>query len=266
MDKELLEKLAYFLQYYRDVYGDEFVVDARHIEKLEQQLPPLFTAPSHSPVKPTTGKESMPVKPKPRTQTVFDPESKPHTPLWDFMRSIRNCQKCALGKSRKHFVFGDGNEHADIMFIGEAPGADEDRTGIPFVGRAGKLLDKLLAHIQLKRSDVFIANILKCRPPNNRDPLPGEVQQCIPYLYTQIEMIQPKIIVALGRVAAQNLLGTNSSLKQMRGRLWQYRGVDMIVTYHPAAILRNGGLLNPTLEDFKFLAERYREKLKRNVS
>ncbi len=257
MNREILEKLEYFLQYYRDVYGEDFFVDSRKIARLEAEFPRL------QPTTPSQPQRKVPMKQPPKTRTEFNPDEKPHTPLWDFMRSINTCTKCALSKSRTKFVFGDGNEHADIMFIGEAPGADEDRTGIPFVGRAGKLLDKLLAHIHLKREDVFIANILKCRPPNNRDPLPGEVQQCIPYLYTQIEMIQPKIIVALGRVAAQNLLETNASLKQMRGRLWQYRGVDMIVTYHPAAILRNGGLLNPTLEDFKFLAELYHEKIRR---
>lgn len=253
-----MKKLRDYLAYYRDVYGETFIADSRRVAEKSRELPPLTVAPP----------KPFPVKQK-RTMSTKSPEfsidEKPHTPLWDFMREIQNCQKCELGRSRTKFVFGDGNEHADIMFIGEAPGAEEDRTGIPFVGRAGKLLNKLLAHIHLKREDVFIANILKCRPPNNRDPQPAEVEACIPYLYRQIEMIQPKVIVALGRVAAQNLLETASSLKQMRGRLWQYRGVDMVVTYHPAAILRNGGLLNAALEDFKFISERYREKQKRQT-
>lgn len=251
MDSDDLKKIALFLEQYKDIYGKHFFVDADRVRQLSNELPDVrvISAPGAAP--------------QPKPQKPSSPEEKPDTPLWNFMREIRNCTRCALGKTRTKFVFGDGNEHADIMFIGEAPGADEDRTGIPFVGRAGKLLNKLLDRIQLKREDVFIANILKCRPPNNRDPLPSEVQECIPYLYKQIDLIQPEIIVALGRVAAQNLLNTTASLKQMRGRLWQYRGVDMIVTYHPAAILRNPGFLNAAYEDFDFIAATYREKLKR---
>jgi DNA polymerase len=192
-------------------------------------------------------------------------EQKSDSPLWKFRDEIKECVKCPLGYSRNKFVFGDGNPDADIMFIGEAPGSEEDRTGIPFVGRAGQLLNKLLSGIHIDREEVFIANILKCRPPNNRDPQPVEVQQCIPYLHKQIKMIQPKVIVALGRIAAQNLLETSSALKQMRERLWQYQNVTMIVTYHPAAILRNPGLLEAARQDFQFILKTYKDVKKHQI-
>ena len=249
-DKDI-EKVLNFLREYQDLYGNNLFVDRERIESIAGEFPDLPGEPNTKPSKPVA---------KVREKKMTKPAD---SPLWNFKRKIENCKNCALGNTRTKFVFGSGSEHADIMFIGEAPGAEEDRTGIPFVGRAGKLLDRLLAQIQLKRDDIFIANILKCRPPNNRDPLPDEVAQCIPYLHRQIELIQPKVIVALGRIAAQNLLRSTASLKQMRGRLWQYRGVDMIVTYHPAAILRNAGLLTVATEDFKFIRETYREILKR---
>jgi uracil-DNA glycosylase family 4 len=138
--------------------------------------------------------------------------------------AIHDCQKCPLGATRTHLVFGVGNPHAEIMFIGEAPGADEDRLGEPFVGRAGQLLNKILAAMKLKREDVYIANILKCRPPNNRDPQPDEAETCEPYLHKQIKLINPQIICCLGRIAAQRLLQTNMSLGQMRDRWFDYRG------------------------------------------
>ncbi|MBN2364550.1 MAG: uracil-DNA glycosylase [Calditrichaeota bacterium] len=184
-------------------------------------------------------------------------DEKPDTTLWNFMREIQECAKCPLHKSRTKFVFGDGNEHADLMFIGEAPGADEDRTGKPFVGRAGKLLNKMLSRININREDVFITNILKCRPPNNRDPEPEEVKECFPYLHKQIELIQPKLIVALGRVAAQNLLNNSASLKNMRRQKWEFKGITLIVTYHPAAILRNMGLTDEAQEDFDYINKTY---------
>jgi uracil-DNA glycosylase family 4 len=169
--------------------------------------------------------------------------------------TIRRCKRCPLGKTRTKFVFGVGNPDADIMFIGEAPGRDEDLQGIPFVGRAGKLLDKILAEVGLQRGDVYIANILKSRPPNNRDPLPEEVEQCMPYLHKQIQLIQPKVICSLGRIAAQNLLQTKMSLGAMRNRWFDFRGVKLMVTYHPAAILRTNTYMRGALEDFKRLVE-----------
>ena len=145
------------------------------------------------------------------------------------------------------------------MLIGEAPGAEEDAQGLPFVGAAGKLLDKILAAINFKREDVFIANILKCRPPNNRDPQPAEVEQCQPYLNQQIELIKPKIILLLGRIAAQTLFQTKDSLTSMREKDLQYLGIDVVVTYHPAALLRNPNWKRPAWDDIKKLRQRYDE-------
>ncbi|MCF7800403.1 MAG: uracil-DNA glycosylase [Candidatus Marinimicrobia bacterium] len=179
-----------------------------------------------------------------------------------FQHDIENCQKCPLGKSRTHFVFGVGNPNADLMLVGEAPGRDEDLQGIPFVGRAGQLLDKILVAINLSRDEVFIANVLKCRPPNNRDPLPEEVEQCEPYLRHQIALIKPKLIVALGRVAAKTLLRMEDTLKNMRQKAFTYEGVDLRVTYHPAALLRNSGFKPAAWEDFQQIRDLYQAKRK----
>jgi uracil-DNA glycosylase len=173
------------------------------------------------------------------------------TTLDELENAIKNCQRCALGKTRTKFVFGTGNPHADVMFVGEAPGRDEDLQGKPFVGRAGKLLDKMLVEVGLNREDVFIANVLKSRPPENRDPLPEEIEVCEPYLVMQIKLIKPKIICALGRISAQTLLKTKMTLGEMRGRWFNYHGVKFMVTYHPAAILRNMSNYELAMDDMK---------------
>ena len=153
---------------------------------------------------------------------------------------VADCTACPLQKGRHKTVFGVGDEQADWMFVGEGPGADEDMKGEPFVGQAGKLLDSMLAAIKLKRGEnVYIANVVKCRPPNNRNPEPGEVEQCEPFLHRQIELIKPKLLIALGKVAAVNLLKREASVTGMRGKVHDYRGIPMIVTYHPAYLLRS---------------------------
>jgi len=150
------------------------------------------------------------------------------------------CTACALHKSRTQTVLGVGDRNADWLLIGEAPGAEEDRLGEPFVGQAGRLLDNMLAAIGLARGEnVYIANVLKCRPPGNRNPEPEEVDRCTPFLLRQIALIQPKIIVAMGRFAAQTLLGSDATIASLRGRVHRYAGVPMVVTYHPAYLLRN---------------------------
>ena len=152
---------------------------------------------------------------------------------------VASCTDCPLHAKRNQAVFGVGDEHADWLFVGEGPGADEDAQGEPFVGQAGKLLDNTLAAVQLKRgTNVYIANILKCHPPGNRNPEPHEALQCEPYLHRQIELIRPKLIIALGKVAAANLLASDASVASMRGKVHQYRGIPLIVTYHPAYLLR----------------------------
>ncbi len=153
--------------------------------------------------------------------------------------AVSTCTKCSLHTTRTQTVFGVGHRNAQWMFIGEAPGADEDRQGEPFVGRAGQLLNAILFAIGLKREEVYIANVLKCRPPGNRDPQPQEVEQCEPYLIRQIELIKPRLIVALGRHAAHSLLKTEVPLAKLRGQRLSYHGTPLIVTYHPAYLLRN---------------------------
>jgi uracil-DNA glycosylase family 4 len=183
-----------------------------------------------------------------------------HSPaktLPNFYQQIKDCKKCHLHKTRTNFVFGVGNQNAEVMFIGEAPGREEDLQGEPFVGRAGQLLDKILAAINFTRDEVYIANILKCRPPENRDPLPDEIEMCEPYLLEQIRIIQPKIICALGRIAAQSLLKTKQALGQLRGKIHAYNGIRFLVTYHPAALLRYPQYKRATWDDVRLLRKEY---------
>ena len=159
---------------------------------------------------------------------------------WPELREcVASCTRCELAQSRTNTVFGVGNPEADWLIIGEAPGAEEDRRGEPFVGRAGQLLDQMLLAIGQSRDQVFIANILKCRPPNNRDPKPAEAEACREYLERQIALIQPKIILAVGKIAAQNLLGSDDPVGRMRGRPHDLDGIPLVVTYHPAYLLRS---------------------------
>jgi len=163
-----------------------------------------------------------------------------------------DCLRCKLHTlGRKKIVFGVGNPNADLMFVGEAPGADEDEQGIPFVGRAGQLLTKIIEAIDLKRDDVYIANVIKCRPPQNRNPDPDEVDTCEPFLFRQIDAIKPKVIVALGKFAAQTLLRTLDPISRLRGRVYEYRGAKLIPTFHPAYLLRNPSSKREVWEDMK---------------
>jgi DNA polymerase len=159
------------------------------------------------------------------------------------------CKLCALG--RKQIVFGVGNRNADLMFVGEAPGRDEDIQGIPFVGRAGQKLTQIIEAIGLKREDVYIANVIKCRPPENRNPEPDEVEQCEPFLFRQVDTIKPRVIVALGTFAAKSLLKSNESISRLRGRVFEYRGAKLIPTFHPAFLLRNPSCRREVWEDMK---------------
>jgi DNA polymerase len=163
-----------------------------------------------------------------------------------------DCRRCKLHTlGRKQIVFGVGNPDADLMFVGEAPGADEDQQGIPFVGRAGQLLTKIIEAIGLTREEVYIANVIKCRPPQNRNPEPDEVDTCEPFLFRQIDVIKPKVIVALGKFAAQTLLRTEEPISRLRGRVSDFRGAKLIPTFHPAYLLRNPSSKREVWEDMK---------------
>jgi len=165
---------------------------------------------------------------------------------------IGDCKRCKLcGLGRRQIVYGVGNPRADLMFVGEAPGRDEDIQGIPFVGRAGQKLTQIIEAIALKRNDVYIANVIKCRPPENRNPEPDEVEACERFLFRQIDVIKPKVIVALGTFAARSLLKTDAPISRLRGRVYDYRGAKLVPTFHPAYLLRNPGCRREVWEDMK---------------
>ncbi len=177
------------------------------------------------------------------------------TSLGAVRKQLGDCQRCPLGSSRKNLVFGTGNPNARLMFVGEAPGRDEDLQGKPFVGKAGQLLTRIINAIGLDRKDVYIANILKCRPPGNRDPLPEEIVACEPFLIKQLEVIKPKIVIALGTFAAQTLLKTTEAISRLRGRFHLYQGIKLMPTYHPAYLLRNPQKKRDVWEDMQLVQE-----------
>ena len=185
--------------------------------------------------------------------TIPTPDSPSDADLISLERIVSGCTRCGLHRTRTQTVFGVGAPDARLMIIGEAPGADEDRLGEPFVGRAGRLLNAMLLAVGLKRESVYIANIIKCRPPKNRDPKPEETAHCAPYLKRQIELVRPKVILAVGRVAAQNLLGTTTAIGRMRGQIHREpaSGTPLLVTYHPAYLLRSPGEKRKSWEDLK---------------
>ena len=202
------------------------------------RLKPDIAKQSTLPVPQTVGVEHSPLTSEPVKDSAQLPVSEMN---WDQLKAaVSQCVACPLSQARTQTVFGVGDENADWLFVGEGPGAREDEIGEPFVGQAGKLLDQMLAAIQLKRGEgVYIANIVKCRPPNNRNPTLNEAQQCEPFLTRQIALIKPKLIVALGKVAAQNLLNRDDSISSLRGKVHSYSGIPLIVTYHPAYLLRS---------------------------
>ncbi|TMQ48534.1 MAG: uracil-DNA glycosylase [Candidatus Eisenbacteria bacterium] len=173
---------------------------------------------------------------------------------------VSECRKCGLCETRTNTVFADGSARARLVFIGEAPGRDEDLKGLPFVGRAGQLLDKMITAIDLKREEVYICNVLKCRPPENRTPAPDEVEQCLPYLEQQLALLKPALLCALGLSAVQALLKTKASMTSLRGRTFEYKGIPLIPTYHPAALLRNPGLKREAWEDLQRVRDTLRAR------
>lgn len=218
----LLDQMKEFFQGERELYGDELYVD------YDPNLLKIGSADRR----------------RYRLEQAYEP--------------YRNCQRCALARQRTRLVFGSGEPDVKLMLIGEAPGYHEDQAGVPFVGNAGQLLDRILQAIQLTRRDVFITNVVKCRPPDNRDPLPEECQTCFPLLKQQLEIIQPQCILLLGRIAASVLLQTDASIANLRGQVHEAFGAKVVVTYHPAALLRNPELKRSTWEDVQLFQKLYR--------
>ncbi len=175
--------------------------------------------------------------------------------LLAIQRAVKGCHRCDLDKTRRNVVFGEGSNKAKVMFIGEAPGVDEDIQGRPFVGRAGKLLDQLFEHIGLRREDVYICNVLKCRPPNNRDPEESEIIACKDYLFSQIELIKPKIICTLGRHAYNTLMNVDERITKVRGIVKAFKGITLLPTYHPSFLLRNQDKIKEAWEDMEHLKQ-----------
>jgi DNA polymerase len=268
----LSEKIIEYLQQQRELYGDtiyttEISSTPKEKEPIQQNIQPEM---KKEPVKPSAKKPVVTESPAMLEQPAFTVplmagyahvhEEWTKTDSLDALNQmICNCMKCPLGQTRTKFVFGVGNPKAKLMVIGEAPGADEDKQGEPFVGRAGQLLNKILEAVKFTREEVFICNILKCRPPGNRDPLPSEEDQCVPYLYKQIDIIRPKLILAVGRIAANRLLQKNLSMKELRTQPNEFHGIPFFATYHPAALLRNPNWKHETWEDVQKLRKRYDE-------
>ena len=194
-----------------------------------------------------------------KPSTPWPHGKKTPSPARESLRSIENdlgdCQRCGLAQGRHKIVFGAGDEKADLVFVGEGPGFEEDRQGIPFVGAAGELLTKIIDAIHLTRESVYIGNIVKCRPPGNRNPVQEEIDTCLPFLERQLDAIQPRFICALGGVAAQTLLKTSTPISRLRGRFHDYRGMQLMPTYHPAYLLRNSEKKRDVWEDMKQLIE-----------
>ncbi len=228
----------YFIQY-RELYGDKIGFPKTTFSPVESHLTTILSQNN------TTIVSEPQISNSPSVQDELPA-------LAELRMTVTACRKCSLCQTRTQTVFGTGSHKAAIMFIGEAPGADEDAQGLPFVGRAGQLLTKMIEEprsLGVSRGDVYIANILKCRPPNNRKPNAGEIEQCEPYLITQIETIRPKIICALGLTAANTLLRNDLSMTAMREKTFDYHGVPLIVSYHPAALLRNPNWKKPAWDD-----------------
>lgn len=227
-------------------------------EPLQETPPnrPSVETPAPEPVRDTTSEPGASVAmPRKKQDGAVRAE------LVAYYKTVVSCHQCPLGKSRKKFVFGAGNAESEIMVIGEAPGADEDRQGVPFVGRAGQLLTKMLAAIGLNReNDVFITNILKCRPPQNRNPETSEIHACMPILDRQIEIIAPKALLLLGRISANTLLDTTAGVGALRGKVHTFRGIPAMVTYHPAALLRQQQYKRAAWEDLQKFQALLREQ------
>ena len=256
--KELVEKASKFLKQQREMYGDFSVKlnekAEKSIAKANEPEKTFETGTSENKKEVTQPKQEEKEAKESPTELI----SNCHT-LEELKELCSNTEELRTDLDGTNLVFGVGNPNADLMIIGEAPGYNEDKQGEPFVGQAGQLLDKIMAAINFERSDIYIANILKHRPPDNRDPKPEERQRSLPYLIRQIELIDPKLILCVGRISATTLLDKETSLGNLRNKFHEFHGRELMVTYHPAALLYNQKYKRPTWEDVQLLRKRYDE-------
>ncbi|MEN6296300.1 MAG: uracil-DNA glycosylase [Chloroherpetonaceae bacterium] len=238
----LIDNLKNYLDYLKSLEGDRILIENKQAIANENEID------LQEGLLAVTGEET--------TQANWAEAST----LDELNAKIKDCLKCPFGQSRTHFVFGDGNPNADILIIGEAPGADEDKIGKPFVGKAGQLLTRIIESVKFSREEVYIANIVKCRPPNNRTPVEDEWKECLPYLIKQIELIKPKFIMLLGAVPFKALLGSDHQITKERGQVFDYNGIPTIPTFHPAYLLRNPAAKKDVWEDVQLLRKLFDEK------
>jgi uracil-DNA glycosylase len=231
----------------------EALKDARELIEYAKSLG-MTELPASKATEETTGDNKS--KPEKSVRTNDMTAKEKAGALEKLVKKIGDCKRCGLCDGRTNLVFGTGSPNADLMFIGEGPGRDEDAQGLPFVGRSGKLLTDIIKAMGLTRDDVYIANIVKCRPPKNRNPQPDEVKTCIPFLINQAEIIAPKVIVCLGSVATQNLLGTEEKISKMRGKFTEWSDIPVMPTYHPAFLLRNSNMKKPVWEDMQLVMKK----------
>jgi uracil-DNA glycosylase family 4 len=265
-DTTLQEKISERLRFYEDLGLSPFYRDRRSPKKqLSTFSVESSSAATEEPILPKAAPkatavpniDSKPVLPVATGPSLFEGAGKiPGETLLKVREDLGECARCKLHKTRNKIVFGDGSAKAQLVFVGEGPGADEDAQGLPFVGRAGKLLTQMIEAMGLQRSDVYICNVVKCRPPGNRQPEPDEVEKCSPFLFRQLDVLQPKVIVCLGATAAQTLLQTNRGISHFRGQWMDFRGYKMLATYHPAYLLRNPAAKGDVWKDLqKVMAE-----------
>jgi uracil-DNA glycosylase len=256
----LQDEIAAWLEFYQELGIDEFLIEAREAVSPMQGDAALARPPDLRPL----NADSQPLAPNSRPLTpgsvsarslnLFEAET-PRRPERETLDEIRadlgDCQRCKLAGGRKTIVFGQGNPHAEVVFIGEGPGADEDEQGLPFVGRAGKLLNRMLQMVGIRREDVYICNVVKCRPPGNRTPERDEVEACSPFLYRQIEAIRPRLVCCLGAPAVKTVLGLKDGILKLRGRFYDFGNAKALATVHPAYVLRNPREEKILREDFE---------------
>jgi uracil-DNA glycosylase len=289
LDEQLRKKVADILEFYRELGIDEFYVQRSEPANLSAKTEPRpsdrnpteVTACARKgadteqrPSKIVFGKRPAslysnavvtpqtvaPASPVPRSMSLFESPSpaaslRANETLEQIREDLGDCHRCRLAGGRHTIVFGQGNPHADLVFVGEGPGADEDAEGLPFVGRAGQLLNKMIQFVGMKREEVYICNVVKCRPPGNRTPLPDEIEMCSPFLLRQIRTIKPRLVCCLGAPAVKTLLGVKEGITKIRGRLYDFQGTKALPTFHPAYVLRNPREEKTLREDFQKIVE-----------